>query len=172
MRLAHLRSPMPPPSTLTARATYACPLLPTALASMPFGFVLARVWAQTKEEREGGGGCEGGGLMPNHHVGDPVFLLRHCACLSPVFWQPRHCRGAHLLRQNGHFSVFFCAQPAASFAKSWCLSQPLSLPSLIPSSSPFSPFSLDPFVLESRKSPKLRRRRLTGFRCDGRRKHF
>ena len=42
-RLAHPRSPMPPLSTLTARATHAHPLLPAALASVPYGLVLVRV---------------------------------------------------------------------------------------------------------------------------------
>ena len=38
-----VRSPMPPLSTLTARATHARPLLPAALASVSYGFVLVRV---------------------------------------------------------------------------------------------------------------------------------
>ena len=42
-RLAHPRSPMPPLSTLTARATHAHPLLTAALASVPYGLVLVRV---------------------------------------------------------------------------------------------------------------------------------
>ena len=39
--LAHPRSPMPPLSTLTARATHARPLLPAALASVPYEFVIS-----------------------------------------------------------------------------------------------------------------------------------
>ena len=39
-RLAHPRSPMSSLSTLTARATHARPLLPSALTSVPHGFVL------------------------------------------------------------------------------------------------------------------------------------
>ena len=42
-RLAHPRSPMPPPSALTARATHARPLLPAVLVLVPYGFVLVRV---------------------------------------------------------------------------------------------------------------------------------
>ena len=42
-RLAHPRSPMPPLSTLTACATHALPLHPSALASVPYGIVLVRV---------------------------------------------------------------------------------------------------------------------------------
>jgi len=45
-RLAHPRSPMPPLSTLTARATHARLLLPAALASVPYGVVLVRVRVQ------------------------------------------------------------------------------------------------------------------------------
>ena len=43
LRPAHPRSPMPPLSKLTARATHARPLLPAALASVPYGFILVRV---------------------------------------------------------------------------------------------------------------------------------
>jgi hypothetical protein len=43
--LAH--SPMPPLSTLTARATHAHPLLSAVLASVPYGLVLVRVRVQT-----------------------------------------------------------------------------------------------------------------------------
>ena len=46
-RLAHPRSPIPPLSTLTSRATHAqdtrTPLHPAALASVPYGVVLVRV---------------------------------------------------------------------------------------------------------------------------------
>jgi hypothetical protein len=42
-RLAHPRSPIPPLSTLTARATHARPLHPAALASVLSGIVLVRV---------------------------------------------------------------------------------------------------------------------------------
>jgi hypothetical protein len=46
-RLAHPRSPIPPLSTLTARATLARPLHSAALASVPSGVVLVRVRVPT-----------------------------------------------------------------------------------------------------------------------------
>ena len=42
-RLAHPRSPMPPLSTLTARAAHTPLLRPAALASVPYAIMLARV---------------------------------------------------------------------------------------------------------------------------------
>jgi len=47
-RPAHPRSPMPPLSALTACATHARPLLPAALASVPYGRVLVRVRAPSR----------------------------------------------------------------------------------------------------------------------------
>ena len=41
--LAHPRSPMPPLSTLTARATHALPLHPAEFPSVPYGIVIVQV---------------------------------------------------------------------------------------------------------------------------------
>ena len=94
-RLAHPRAPMPPLSTLTARATHARQLHPAALASVSYGVILVRVQKglAVKEtpaseprlrlgEMEGrGGGC----FHFKTNSGSIVFSLRalaRCAVLS------------------------------------------------------------------------------------------
>ena len=76
-RLSHPRSPMPPLSTLTARATHARPLLPAALASVPYGFVLVRVRVRVR--------------VPLSHQ-----QVSHYALLADT----HYCYGAYLQRRR------------------------------------------------------------------------
>ena len=68
-RLAHPRSPIPPLSTLTARATHARPLHPAALASVPYRTVLVRVRVHHQgpwSRRHGPYGAEGDPGVVDH----------------------------------------------------------------------------------------------------------
>ena len=71
-RLAHPRSHIPPLSTLTARATHARPLLPAALASVPYRFVLVRVRVRSAMRR-GAWKCIELELIQSHMAQKPVL---------------------------------------------------------------------------------------------------